>query len=186
MRKVPPQRSHVPKEISLFYEIGKKPGNKKRVVCIMFPPMFPCSHGNISLLWNFERSKEIKRELFAWGEVLKLVRSPEVWEHARAHALGCPSLRRTHSYGNLPYTQHFSSQSFWLLIKPFLEQHEWKQCQVRRSCSDHRPDDFGGLWWDRPSGVRANSFKGFSVFSLGGGGRPLLLTYSEMLPMTEK
>jgi hypothetical protein len=41
-------------EIFLFYEIGKKPGNKKRVVYVRFPkppPLtFPCSHGNISFL----------------------------------------------------------------------------------------------------------------------------------------
>jgi hypothetical protein len=78
-------------------------------------PMFPWKY---FFFMKLERSDEIKRELFPWGEVPKLVHSPEVWEHARAYALGCPSLRRTHSYGNLPYNQHFSSQSFRLLIKP--------------------------------------------------------------------
>jgi len=84
-------------------------------------------------------------------------------------------------------TNNFSSQSFGLLIKPLQEQHEWKQCQVRRSRSDHRPD-FGGLGWDQSSGViRANSFEGFSVFFFPlGGGLPLPLTYSEMLPITKR
>jgi hypothetical protein len=31
------------------------------------------------------------------------VRSPKVRGHPRAHDLGCPSLKRTHSYGNLRY-----------------------------------------------------------------------------------
>ncbi len=31
------------------------------------------------------------------------MRSPKVRGHPRAHALGCPSLKRTHSYGNLRY-----------------------------------------------------------------------------------
>jgi len=43
-----------------------------------------------------------KRVVYVKGVPI-LVRSSEVWEHPRAHTLECPSLRRTHSYGNLPY-----------------------------------------------------------------------------------
>jgi hypothetical protein len=50
-----------------FYEMGKKKGNKKRVV--------------------------YRRE----GEVPILMHSPEVWEHPWAHALRCPSLPQENS-----------------------------------------------------------------------------------------
>ncbi len=62
--------SRVPMEIFLFYEMGKKQGNKNRVVYI---------RGGS------------RTHVFSWGQ-----------EHTWAHALGCPSLRRTHSYENLP------------------------------------------------------------------------------------
>jgi hypothetical protein len=51
-----------------------------------------------------EKSEEIKRELFTHGEVPVLVYSPQVWEHPRAHTLRCPSLKRMHSYKNVPTT----------------------------------------------------------------------------------
>jgi len=75
------------------------------------------------------RSEEIKKRVVLYEErcVPKLVCSPEVWEHPRAHALGCPRIPPSgemHSYGNLPYNRHFSSQSFGLLIKPLPEQLE--------------------------------------------------------------
>jgi hypothetical protein len=40
--------------------------------------MFLHSHGNISFLQKWEKSKEIKRELFTEGEVPILVHSPKV------------------------------------------------------------------------------------------------------------
>jgi hypothetical protein len=58
---------------------------------------------------NWERTEEIKRELFTYGEVPILVCSPEVREHLRAHILGCAPLRRMQSYKNLPYNKISSS-----------------------------------------------------------------------------
>ncbi len=69
-------------------------------------PKFICSHVpmQIFLLYEVEKSEEIKRELFPLRGVPILVHSPEVWErNPQSHTLGCPSLRRTHSYRNLPY-----------------------------------------------------------------------------------
>ncbi len=37
------------------------------------------------------------------GEVPIFMHFPEVWEYPCAHTLGCPSIKRTHTYGNLPY-----------------------------------------------------------------------------------
>jgi hypothetical protein len=58
-----------------------------------------------------ERSEEIKSELFTQGEVPVLMHSPKVWEHPWDHALGCPYLRRTQLYWNLPYNE--MSQVLW-------------------------------------------------------------------------
>jgi hypothetical protein len=49
---------------------------------------------------KWERSKEIKIELFTKGEVPILMHSLEVWEHPRVH-----TLKRMHSDGNLPYNK---------------------------------------------------------------------------------
>jgi hypothetical protein len=51
---------------------------------------------------KWERSQEIKGELFTFGEVPILVRSVEVWEQPRAHTPGWPSLRRMHLCKDLP------------------------------------------------------------------------------------
>jgi hypothetical protein len=52
-------------EISLFYEIGKKQGNKKRIVCIRFLPNVPMFPWKYLFSMKLERSEAIKRELFA-------------------------------------------------------------------------------------------------------------------------
>jgi hypothetical protein len=65
--------------------------------------MFSCSHGNISFLQNEKEGRKQKvRVDNIWGGFV-LVHSLEFWEHPWAHALECPSLRRMHSNGNLPY-----------------------------------------------------------------------------------
>ncbi len=74
--------SCVPTKIFLFYEMGKKQGNKNRVVYIRGG-----SHTHV----------------FSWGQ-----------EHTWAQALGCTSLRRTHSYKNLPYNIILYSQDLVL------------------------------------------------------------------------
>jgi hypothetical protein len=71
--------------------------------------MFPCSHGNISLFYGMRKKGGkffLKERYFTEGEeVVVLMCSPEVWEQPQAHTpLKCPSsLKRTHSYMNLPY-----------------------------------------------------------------------------------
>jgi hypothetical protein len=58
----------------------------------------------IFLFYSLRKKGENKRrQLIAKGEDPVLVCSPEFWEHPRAHALECPSLRRMHLYGNLLY-----------------------------------------------------------------------------------
>jgi hypothetical protein len=52
--------------------------------------MFPCSH---------------KRRVYVQRDIPVLMGSPKVWEHPWAHALKWPSLRRTHSYKNLPFNK---------------------------------------------------------------------------------
>jgi len=62
--------------------------------------MFSHSHGNTSFLLNTkqERSEEIKR-----GCLCK-ERLPYSWVLLRfGNTLGCPSLKRTHLYENVPY-----------------------------------------------------------------------------------
>ncbi len=61
--------------------------------------MFPCSHGNISFHKTGKKLGNKKRVVFTEGEVLVLMCSPEVREQPWTHALSCPSLKRTHSYG---------------------------------------------------------------------------------------
>jgi len=69
--------------------------------------MFPCSHRNI---FFDERGKnQGNKKIVGYvrrGSSTLALHSPEVWEHPRAHALECPSLRRTHSYENLLYNFH--------------------------------------------------------------------------------
>jgi hypothetical protein len=48
----------------------------------------------IFLFYDMRKKGGIKRELLTQGEVPGLMHSPEVWEHPRAQALKCPSLRR--------------------------------------------------------------------------------------------
>jgi hypothetical protein len=62
--------------------------------------MFPHSHGNISFLPNEKKVRKYKESCLSKG---RFMCSPEVQEHPQAHTLECPSLRRTHSYKNLPY-----------------------------------------------------------------------------------
>jgi hypothetical protein len=67
--------------------------------------MFPCSHGNMFFSTKQKRSKEIKRELFTQGDVLVLMRSPEVGEHPQAHALWCVPLTQDSALIHKPALQ---------------------------------------------------------------------------------
>jgi len=59
--------------------------------------MFPRSHGDIYFLRNEKKVRKSKESCLRKGSRFHiLVRSPEVWEHPRAHILGCPSLKRAH------------------------------------------------------------------------------------------
>jgi hypothetical protein len=58
----------------------------------------------IFLFYKTEKKvRKQTKELFMEGEVLVLMHSPKVREYTRAHALGCPTLTRTHSYGKIPW-----------------------------------------------------------------------------------
>ncbi len=52
-------------------------------------------------------NKERERELFTQGEVFPYSCVPlrRFGNTPQAHALECPSLNRTHKYGNLPYNK---------------------------------------------------------------------------------
>jgi len=60
--------------------------------------MFPHSHGIILLLQNEKEGGNKKRVVHIRGCSC----THEIWEHPRAHALKCPSLRRMHLSKNLP------------------------------------------------------------------------------------
>jgi hypothetical protein len=52
LHKVPPQCSHVPMEIFLYCEIGKKWGNKKRVVCMRVGSQTCAFSWGLGTLWG--------------------------------------------------------------------------------------------------------------------------------------
>jgi hypothetical protein len=59
--------------------------------------MFPRSHGNILLFYKMEKKPGNNKESYL--RIRSLLRF--------GNTLGCPSLRRTHLYGNLPYNYLF-------------------------------------------------------------------------------
>jgi hypothetical protein len=70
--------------------------------------MFPCSHGNISFLGNEKEAGKSKESCLHKGRFLYLCVPLRFPKQPQAHALECPSLRRTHLYGNLPYNIIFA------------------------------------------------------------------------------
>ncbi len=96
--------------------------------------MFPCSHENISFLWNEKRRGENKEESCSQKlRFLYFMRSPEVWEHTRAHVLDeCPSLSQENALVQKPLLQrdvtHLSSFGWHGIIAGVRGGHGHDEC----------------------------------------------------------
>jgi len=118
----------------VYFE-GLPQQNNPRVLCWGSSPNFICSHVPMEIFLSYEMRKKggnEKRVVYIGGRFLYSCVLLRFWEHPGAHALECPSLRRTHCTGTSPTTfkcsvsiHHLSCMAccWWVLIHSGLGGH---------------------------------------------------------------